>query len=180
MNEQDRYNAFSELIARYQSGLYAYIFAAVQNWEDADDLYQATCVVLWRKFGLFRPGSSFFAWARQTARLEIRSFLKRKRSLTFVSPELVDALAETAAVPPGDDAELYLATLQRCREGLSAADEELLRLRYVEDLGVSDIAERLQRFKSNVSRSLHRIRRVLFECMQVQIVRRDCSGKCPS
>ena len=74
MNEQDRHNLFSELIARHQSELYAYIFAIVRNWEDADDLFQSVCLVLWRKFESFRPGSSFFSWARQTAKIEVRKF----------------------------------------------------------------------------------------------------------
>ena len=171
MNEQDRHNLFSELIAHHQSGLYAYIFAIVQNWQDADDLYQSTCLVLWRKFELFRPGSSFFAWARQTAKIEVRNFLKRKRSAKYVNEELVDALAEVVVDAPRDDAELYLATMQRCREKLNATDEELLQLRYVEDLGIREIAERLQRFQSNVCRSLNRIRRWLLECVQTEIGR---------
>ena len=68
MNEQQRHDLFSELIARHQSELYAYIFAIVRNWDDADDLYQSTCLVLWRKFESFRPGTSFFSWARQMRR----------------------------------------------------------------------------------------------------------------
>ena len=43
-------NLFSELISRHQSELYAYIFAIVRNWEDADDLFQSVSLVLWRKF----------------------------------------------------------------------------------------------------------------------------------
>ena len=54
MNEQERHNLFSELIARHQSEIYAYIFAIVRNWEDADDLFQSVCLVLWRKFESFR------------------------------------------------------------------------------------------------------------------------------
>jgi RNA polymerase sigma-70 factor, ECF subfamily len=180
MNDQDRHNLFSELVARHQSGLYAYIFAIVQNWEDADDLYQSTCLVLWRKFESFRPGSSFFSWARQTAKIEARNFLTRKQPPSCVSAELVDALAETAVDAPGDDAELYLATMQRCRERLSATDEQLLQLRYVEDLNIQEIADRLQRVRQSVSRSLNRIRCWLLECMQVELARRDHSEKCPS
>ena len=75
MNEQERHNLFSELIARHQSQLYAYIFAIVRNWEDADDLFQSVCVVLWQKFESFRSDSNFFSWARQTAKFEVRKFL---------------------------------------------------------------------------------------------------------
>jgi RNA polymerase sigma-70 factor (ECF subfamily) len=180
MNEQDRHNLFSELVAHHQSGLYAYIFAIVQNWADADDLYQATCLVLWRKFDSFEPGSSFFAWARQTAKIEVRSFLRRKQSPAYVCEELVDALAELAVGSPGDDAELYLASMQQCRKKLNAADAELLQLRYVEALGIREIAERQQRFQSNVCRSLNRIRRWLLDCIKTELGRHERSEDCPS
>ena len=55
MNEQERHNLFSELLTRHQSELYGYIFAVVRNWEDADDLYQSVCLILWRKFDRFGP-----------------------------------------------------------------------------------------------------------------------------
>jgi len=75
MNEEDRHNLFSELISRHQSELHAYIFAMVRNWADSDDLYQSVCLLLWSKFDSFRPGSSFFSWARQTAKITVRNFL---------------------------------------------------------------------------------------------------------
>lgn len=177
MNKQERHNLFSELIARHQSELYAYIYAIVRNWQDADDLYQSTCLVLWRKFDSFRLDSSFFAWARETAKLEARSFLRRKPLPSYVSEELVEALAETVFDAQDDDAELYLTALRRCREKLVAADEELLQLRYVEDLGTHEIAGRLQRFQSNVCRSLNRIRRRLLECVQMELARKSHSGR---
>ena len=179
MNEQDRHNLFSELIARHQSELYAYIFAIVQNWEDAHDLYQSTCLVLWRKFESFLPDSSFFAWARQTAKIEARSFLRHKRSSNHVSEELVDALADIVVDTQDDGAEPYLAAMRRCREKLNATDNELLQLRYVEDLGTREIADRLQRLQSNVCHSLHRIRRWLLECIQMELARQDHSEKQP-
>ena len=87
MNEQERHNLFSELIARHQSELYGYIFAVVRNWEDADDLFQSVCLVLWRKFESFRPGSNFFSWARQTAKIEVSNFLRHKQLPSYVSEE---------------------------------------------------------------------------------------------
>jgi RNA polymerase sigma-70 factor, ECF subfamily len=177
MNERDRHNLFSDLLARHQSELYAYIFAIVQNWEDADDLYQSTCLILWRKFELFRPDSSFFAWARQTAQIEVRNFLRRKKSSNYVSEEVVDALAAIAIDVRGDGADLYLAALQRCRGKLSPTDDELLRLRYVEDLGSRQIADRLQRPYRSVCNSLNRIRWWLLQCIQTELAQQDHSKK---
>ena len=154
MNEQDRHNLFSELISRHQSELYAYILAIVRNWEDADDLYQTVCLVLWSKFELFRPGSSFFSWARQTAKITVRNFLRHKYLRRHVSEELLNALSETVIETRNDGAGVYLTALRNCKEKLSATDEALLELRYVEDLGSRQIADRIRRSQQSICRSL--------------------------
>jgi RNA polymerase sigma-70 factor (ECF subfamily) len=174
MNEQDRHNLFSELIARHHSQLYAYIFAVVKNRDDAEDLFQSVCLVLWRKFASFTPDSSFFAWARQTAKLVLCSFLRHKKNMSqSASEELLDALAETVSGTQGDGVERSLAALRHCRTKLSEGDERLLQLRYDEDLGVGEIADRLQRLTPNVSRSLNRIRHWLSECVRIELARQE-------
>jgi RNA polymerase sigma-70 factor, ECF subfamily len=175
MNEHERHNLFAELITRHQSELYGYIFAVVRNWEDADDLFQSVCLVLWSKFDLFRPGSNFFAWARQIAKNKVGDFIRHKRSPTYVTEELTDILSESAAKPYEDGAEAYSVTLQRCKEKLSAMDDELLQLRYIEELSTIEIADRLKRLQPNVSRSLNRIRRWLAECVQMELARQKHS-----
>ena len=175
MNEQERYNLFTELITRYQSELYGYIYAVVRNWEDTDDLYQSVCLVLWRKFDLFRPGSNFFAWARQTAKNKVGDFVRHKHWPTHVTEELMDIFTESAAKPYDDGAEEYLVALRRCRQKLTATDDDLLQLRYVEELSTIEIADRLQRLQPNVSRSLNRIRRWLVECVQMELARQKHS-----
>lgn len=174
MNEQDRHNLFSELVSCHHSQLYAYIFAVVKNRDDAEDLFQSVCLVLWRKFESFQPNSSFFSWARQTAKLVLCSFLRHKRNMSKqASEELLDALAETVSRAQGDGVESGLAALQHCRRKLNATDEELLQLRYVEDLGIHEIADRLQRLQPNVSRSLNRIRRWLLDCIRMELARQE-------
>lgn len=180
MNEQDRNNLFSDLIARHQSELYGYIFAVVRNWEDADDLFQSVCLVLWRKFESFRPGTSFFAWARQTARIEVSKFLRQRQLPHSLSEKLLEDVAEPAIESQSGEAEPYLAALQRCKAKLSTPDEELLQLQYVEDLGSRQIADRLRRPQQSVCQSLKRIRRWLLECIQIELARQERSGEDPS
>jgi DNA-directed RNA polymerase specialized sigma24 family protein len=56
-------------------------------------------------------------------------------------------------------------------------DENLLELRYVEDLGSREIADRVQRPQQSVCQSLKRIRRWLLECVKVELARQERSGK---
>jgi RNA polymerase sigma-70 factor (ECF subfamily) len=177
MNEQDRHKLFSELIARHQSALYGYIFAVVRSWEDADDLFQTVCLALWRKFEQFKPDSSFFAWARQMAKLEVSNFMRRRPSSNCFSEELLEALAETPTSPQADGSEQYLLALQQCRQKLPATDESLLQLHYVENLGSQQIARRLDRSQSSVCHSLKRVHAWLSECIHRELARQEHSAK---
>jgi RNA polymerase sigma-70 factor, ECF subfamily len=177
MNEQEHHDLFSELIARYRGELYGYILAIVRDWDDADDLFQSVCLVLWRKFISFQPGSSFFSWARETAKLEVRYFLRCKHSASHVSETLLDSLAETFLDSEREKADLYVAALEHCRQRLNLADEELLELRYVEDLGSREIADRLRRPQQSICQSLKRIRRWLLECIRAELSRQERSAR---
>jgi RNA polymerase sigma-70 factor, ECF subfamily len=173
MNNQDRHNLFSELIARHQSELYAYIFAIVRTWEDADDIFQSLCLVLWRKFDLFEPDRNFFLWARQIAKFEVRKFLTARKLLNNVDEGLLDELTETAIeTEPGK-----LDALEHCSQKLGDIDRELLELHYAEDLGSRQIAERLQRSQASVCNSLNRIRLWLHACIERELARQEHSGR---
>ena len=70
-----------------------------------------------------------------------------------------------------DDNESDLARLKRNlrlarEEELTARQRELLRLRYEENLSVSEIAALIGRDKSTVSRTLSRARRRLYKCLR--------------
>ena len=176
MNQQERQDLFTELIARHQGAIYGYIYSVVRNWEDADDLYQAVCLVLWNRLDSFEQGTNFMAWARQTARNKIGNFLTAKRMPTYANEGLVDVLAETEPEQRDVDGDAYTLALQQCRNRLTAEDEELLRLRYVEELSMAEIAQRSQRLRQSIGRSLNRIRRCLFECIQMELARQERSS----
>lgn len=173
MIDQDRHNLFSELIARHQSDIYAYIFAILRNWEDSDDLFQSVCLALWRKFEQFEPGTSFMAWARQTAKFEVRRFFRAKQSPSFANEDLLEELVETTC----ERGDRGLPALERCREKLNASDEALLELHYSRDLSSSQIADKLQRSQASVCHSLTRIRRALFDCVRKELAQEDHAGR---
>lgn len=174
MNQQDRQDEFCELLTRYQGQLHGYIFALVRNHTDADDLFQATSLVLWRKFDLFQRGTNFFAWARRAAEFEVRNFLRANRArFSPLTEALLSAL--TAATPGISDSDLdsYLAGLRNCVNKLSNEDRELLGLCYVSGLNTQKIADRVGRSRQSVGNSLMRIRRKLFHCIERQVARED-------
>lgn len=177
MKEHERHTLFSELLTHCQSQIYGYIFGVVRNWQDADDVYQSVCLILWRKFESFRVGSNFLAWARQTTKIELSKFLRQQTSQTsqsLIGDKLLDDLAEPFT-KEDSGAELYLAALRQCKMKLTHSDEVLLELHYAEDLGSRELAERLQRSQPSICRSLNRIRCWLLECIRMELARQEHS-----
>src|SRR5947199_9417722 len=90
---------FAGQLRQHQSRLYGYIHSLVRDLNDADDLFQQTTLMLWKKFGEFERERSFFAWACGIARFEVANFLRSRgnRRLYFsddLNLLLVEAQAE--------------------------------------------------------------------------------------
>ena len=172
MDPSQRHDLFCELLTRYQGQVYGYILAMVRNTNDADDLFQTTSMILWRKFDSFQQGSSFFGWARRTAEFEVRNFLKTRNSrFTPLTESLLDALADTEPSIRVDDADAYLAGLRHCTDKLPERDRELLGLSYAEGLSAQQIGDNTARSRQSVCNSLLRIRRELYRCIAKQLAR---------
>ena len=73
--QQQRQQKFAESIDPIQGRLFAYIHSLVRDLNDADDLYQQTTIVLWKKFDTYRTDQPFISWAFGVARFEVANFL---------------------------------------------------------------------------------------------------------
>jgi RNA polymerase sigma-70 factor, ECF subfamily len=83
-SEDDTSCAFVELLIQHQRMLYGYIFNLIPNAADSEDLLQDTNLTIWKKRREYQPGTSFMAWACQTAFFKIKNFVKIKgRSRVF-------------------------------------------------------------------------------------------------
>ena len=74
MPDPKRYDEFAGLVRLHTGQVLAYINALVLDWNNADNLFQETCLVLWQKFDEFRPGTNFLAWALHIANFKVMKF----------------------------------------------------------------------------------------------------------
>ena len=163
---QSRQVEFGEFLRQDQTRLYGYIHSLVRDLNDADDLYQQTTLILWKKFDEFDRRRSFFAWACGVARLEVANFLRgRARQRLYFSDDLNLLLVEAQAEMTNAELDDRRAALARCVEKLRQRDRELLAECYGEAAGVHVAADRRGRSPQSVYNSLRRIRRALFECI---------------
>jgi RNA polymerase sigma-70 factor (ECF subfamily) len=157
---------FAEFLRQNQSRLYGYIHCLVRDLNDADDLFQQTAVILWKKFDEFDRRGSFFAWACGIARLEVANFLRsRGRQRLYFSDDLNLMLVEAQAEVTNEELDDRREALARCVEKLRERDRALLDECYREARGVNEAADRRGRSPQSVYNSLRRIRRALFECV---------------
>lgn len=163
---------FATLVTEVQEQLFAYIHSLVRDFNDADDLFQQTAIVLWRKFGEFDGSRSFLAWACGIARFEVSNFLRtRGRSRLYFSDELNLLLIESQGESMHDEFETRRLALSRCVEKLRERDRSLLESYYGGDHTVVEFADRLGRSSHSVHNSLRRIRRALYECIRRHLAR---------
>jgi RNA polymerase sigma-70 factor (ECF subfamily) len=165
-NSQPREARFAAHLREIQARLYGYIHSLVRDLNDADDLFQQTALILWKKFDEFDCEHSFFSWACGIARLEVVNFLRsRGRRRLYFSDDLnlllIEAQAEMTSVEVAERRD----TLAKCVAKLRDRDQELLMECYDDDAGVNQAAGRRGRSPQSVYNSLRRIRRALYECI---------------
>jgi RNA polymerase sigma-70 factor (ECF subfamily) len=165
-HSQQRKEEFAERLRQHQSRLFGYIHSLVRDLNDADDLFQQTTIILWKKFDEFDRQRSFFTWACGVARLEIANFLRsRGRQRLYFRDDLSLLLVETQGEMTNEELEDRRDALARCVEKLGQQDRELLTECYGEASGVHGAADRRGRSPQSVYNSLRRIRRALFACI---------------
>jgi RNA polymerase sigma-70 factor (ECF subfamily) len=164
--EQPRVQEFAAFLRQNQSRLYGYIHSLVRDVNDADDLYQQSALILWKKFKEFERTGNFFAWACGVARLEIANFLRsRGRQRLCFSDDLSLLLVQAQSDLDNDELEDRRDALARCVEKLRERDRQLLTECYGDPSGPHKAADRRGRSPQSVHNSLRRIRRALFECI---------------
>ena len=164
--EAQQRDAFARLFAKYDRWLFSYLVTLLANPAHAEEVFQEVCVVLWREYEKFQIGTDFVKWASVIAHHQVQKFRRqRKRFGPQLSDEAVQQIA-TASVDRADLFDFRRDALRQCMVKLPEADRQLIQRCYA-DSGMSfkAIAGQLGRPINTVYKSLNRIRRVLFECI---------------
>lgn len=172
MSTPSPHEQFMDLLLCHQAQVFGYIFAAVRNLHDAEELYQETSLVLWRRFSDYRPGSDFARWACKTAKHKILHFQHdRRRSPICFSDEVLSNLAEVQVSRSSESAQHHQEVLAECVNELPPADRQIIDLCYGGEDSIKQVAEKLARSPQTLYNVVSRIRRALFDCIRQKLVR---------
>src|SRR5436190_24162203 len=79
MDGNPQHDRFVERFVRCQDRLYAYVATLLPNRADAEEVFQQTSLVLWRKWQEYDLGRDFLPWACGIAHHEVRNFLRKHK-----------------------------------------------------------------------------------------------------
>src|SRR3972149_3414687 len=166
-NSQDE---FLRLFSRYSRRIYEFILTLVMRHADADEIFQDTCLVLWKKCDSYDPEGTFYGWACRIAYLEILQLRKKSQRLHTVSEEALEVLAEKA-VGQADNLNARQQALEDCLQKLRADDRALIEQRYRQRRTPKEIAEFGSLSVYSVYRALTRVHTTLMNCVQRSLAR---------
>ena len=156
---------FLELFTRHQRSLVIYLSSLLPTQEAVDDVLQETSGVLWREFQNFEPGTNFRAWSFAVAFNQVRSWRKKQqRDRLLFSDEFIQSVSDEF-VSEADHYDQRLQHLEKCVARLPDHHREIVKLRYMLQRRVEDLASVLGRTEDAVYRMLSRIRQTLHECI---------------
>lgn len=166
------YERFTGLLARHHAPLMSFTLSLLPRWADAEDILQQATVVLWRKFGEYKDGTSFLSWGCQVVRYLVLNHLRKsQRDPHRFSDELVELLAKEAE-DDADRLQSQRAALGDCLRKLDERSRLIVARCYEAGASVKDVARSLGATPNSVYKTLNRIREALMNC-----VRRGLAGE---
>lgn len=157
---------FFRLFSGNQSEIFSYIVTLVPNSVDADDIFQETCSVMWRKFEGFQEGTNFSAWACKIAYYIILEHRRKKfKNPIRYSSETMKLLSASYAEYRNGSTH-RIESLNECLRNLSDKERFLIQQRYNKAVPVNSIAEQVGVSVSMIYKTLAKIHYFLLECIQ--------------
>ena len=153
-----------------QSSIRGYCISSVGNPEDAKDVFQKTCLVLWKKSDDWDPDTPFLRWAFAVARYEVLAHVRDSaRDRLVFDEDVVQAMTGTAERVAECQPE-RMDALEECLATLKAEHRDLLKDFYVKGYTVKEISQRQNRGISAVKVMMMRLRQSLAICIEEKLV----------
>ena len=173
MIDSKHYEEFADLIEQSSSRILSYLHALLLNWTDVEDVFQETCLVLWQKFDEFKPGTNFLAWSLRVAQHKAMNFQQKRTRYVAFTASLRDALMLEFAGRTAEASTANLAALSECMDRLTQDDQRMVKLSYVDDIPIRQIANAVGRSPESIHNSLLRIRTKLLDCIRRELREAD-------
>jgi len=142
-------DAYAHLVRRYEGHVHIAAWGILRDHQAAEDVTQETFVKAYNKLNTLRAPSKFAPWLMTIVRRTATDLARSRNRLVLVST-LPDVSSPES--PAEEDAALVLSALA----GIPDHEQQVLLLRYFDDLAVADIAVLLDCPVGTVTKRLSR------------------------
>lgn len=150
--------SFELLIHQHQAKLYNFIYRYTRNRQDAEDLLQDTFIKAFRNFDRYDSKYAFSAWLYTIARRTVFNHFRGRRETESINFELIDPVATPNVQTEALDTK---RSIWKLAKGLKVEYQEVLVLKYADDLSVSEIALIMGKSQVGIKTLLFRARQQL-------------------
>jgi RNA polymerase sigma-70 factor (ECF subfamily) len=152
-------SAFRAVVEACQKLAYNIAWRIVWNAADAEDAAQEVFLRLYRNFDRYDPEQPFLPWFRRLATNCVLNWREKRRPASEL-PEI--AVRDSAPADPS-------ALLRKAIQELPQEYQACVTLKYLEDLGIAEIAQTLQVPSGTVKTWLFRAREALLQKLKPHV-----------
>lgn len=164
---------FEILVREHARMLDVFLRASVRDPALADDIFQETLIVAWKRLGDFDRERPFGPWLRGIAmRLALKARARRRAEVVVAGEEVLTRIDARCEVLEGaDDGELdeRLELLDRCLDELIDRDRRAIELVYRDDVRGGALAEALGTTADTARKVLQRARDRVARCFEARM-----------
>lgn len=129
MTDNAKHDEFMRLFSQHSRRIFDFISTLVLSTSDAEEVFQNTSLVLWKKFDSYDPNGSFYAWGCKIAYLEVLLLRRSNKRLQILSEDLLTALADEM-IDRAEQLNARQKALEACLAKLQDEDKKLVEARY--------------------------------------------------
>jgi RNA polymerase sigma-70 factor (ECF subfamily) len=162
-----RHAAFTRLVEQFQDIVFAFAFASLRNYDDAQDVAQNAFASAWHRLHQLRDPLAFQAWLKSIVAHECSAISRNRRSVSAIE-ESPHTDAETERLD-------YQSLVTAAMQTLPKAERDVVILFYFAGLTLPQIARSLHLKEGTVGKRLHsarlRMRRKIPNSVRTDFVR---------
>ena len=156
----ERRRAFDALVERYRLKVYRLVFSIVGDTARAEEVTQDAFLKIWLALDTYDGRAALSTWIYTIAR---NTALTHRRSESYRSTNPLDVETTRASVRPAP-AELF--DIDRLLARLPDEQQEAVRLFYLQERSIADVAGMMDVPEGTVKSYLYRARRALAKMME--------------
>jgi RNA polymerase sigma-70 factor (ECF subfamily) len=150
-------SAFGLLYSHYHPKIFRFVYLKVGRREEAEDLTHHVFLKAWQNIENFKlRGFPFSSWLYRMARNQVIDSYRTKKPEASIDEIDPDSLKSNEAIETSLDQKLNFQTVRQAILKLKPEHQDVIIMRFVEDLSVKEVSQALKRSEGAVKLLQHR------------------------